>query len=106
LQLLWSITHEIHTYNRFLPRNAAAYALLALALLTVYSQDALAPETHGVVGANMDRSVKPGDDFYHYANGEWIKRTDLPPDHSIIDPRRRHLRQIGRLDPQAYCWPD
>jgi len=48
---------------RFLPRNAAAYALLATAPLAAYSQDAPAPETHGIVAANMDRSVKPGDDF-------------------------------------------
>ena len=31
-------------------------------------------ETHGIIVANIDRSVKPGDDFYRYANGEWIKR--------------------------------
>src|SRR5208337_4704718 len=24
--------------------------------------------------------VKPGDDFYQYANGEWLKRTEIPPD--------------------------
>jgi putative endopeptidase len=28
----------------------------------------------------MDRSVKPGDDFYSYANGEWNKRTQIPAD--------------------------
>ena len=32
----------------------------------------------------MDRSVKPGDDFYHYANGDWIKRTEIPPDSSYV----------------------
>ena len=71
---------------RVLPRNAAACALLALAPLAAYSQDAPAPETHGIVVANMDRSVKPGDDFYRYANGDWIKRTEIPPDRSYIDP--------------------
>jgi putative endopeptidase len=64
----------------FFPRNAAVYALFALAPLAAYSQDAPAAETHGIVVANMDRSVKPGDDFYHYANGEWIKRTEIPAD--------------------------
>ena len=68
---------------RFLPRNAAC-ALLALSPLTAYSQDAPAPETHGIVVADMDRSVKPGDDFYRYANGDWIKRTEIPPDRSDI----------------------
>jgi putative endopeptidase len=32
----------------------------------------------------MDRSVKPGDDFYRYANGGWIKRTQLPLDSGYI----------------------
>jgi putative endopeptidase len=70
----------------FLPRDTVAYGLLALALLTAHSQDALAPETHGIVVANMDRSVKPGDDFYGYANGGWLKRTEIPPDRRYIDP--------------------
>jgi len=39
---------------------------------------------HGVAIANMDRSVKPGDDFYHYANGEWIKRTAIPADRGSV----------------------
>src|SRR5271169_6793524 len=80
--LLWRITDETHT--RFLRRNAAAFALVALAPLTAYSQNAPAPETHGIVVANMGRSVKPGDDFYRYANGNWIKRTEIPPDRSDI----------------------
>ncbi len=29
--------------------------------------------------ANMDLSVKPGDNFYLYANGNWIKSTPVPP---------------------------
>lgn len=35
---------------------------------------------HGITLANMDRSVKPGDDFNQYANGGWIQRTPIPPD--------------------------
>jgi predicted metalloendopeptidase len=70
----------------FLSRNAAAGAIFALAPLAAYSQTAPAPETHGIVVANMDPSVKPGDDFYNYANGDWIKRTEIPPDRRYIDP--------------------
>jgi putative endopeptidase len=69
---------------RFLARNTAADVLFALAPLTAYSQVAPTPETHGIVVADMDRSVKPGDDFYRYANGDWIKRTEIPPDRSDI----------------------
>ena len=31
---------------------------------------------------NIDPSVKPGDDFFKYANGAWIKRTEIPPEYS------------------------
>ena len=47
-------------------------------------QPAEAVDSHGVVLANIDRSVKPGDDFYLYTNGEWIKRTEIPPDRAAI----------------------
>src|SRR6516162_8577046 len=56
----------------------------ALVLLAADAQDAPKPETHGIVVANMDRSVKPGDNFFEYANGDWIRRTAIPPDRSRI----------------------
>ena len=28
--------------------------------------------------ANMDLNIKPGDDFYRYANGTWIKNNPVP----------------------------
>ncbi len=31
---------------------------------------------------NMDKSVKPGDDFFRYANGGWLKRTPIPPEYA------------------------
>ncbi len=31
---------------------------------------------------NMDTSVKPQDDFFQYANGAWIKRTEIPPEYT------------------------
>src|SRR5215472_13050571 len=39
---------------------------------------------HGITVANMDRSVKPGDDFFLYANGAWIARTEIPPDRGSV----------------------
>jgi endothelin-converting enzyme/putative endopeptidase len=39
---------------------------------------------HGISVANMDRSVKPGDNFYEYANGGWVQRTTIPADRSGI----------------------
>ena len=29
---------------------------------------------------NMDLSISPGDDFFNYANGTWVKNTPMPPD--------------------------
>jgi endothelin-converting enzyme/putative endopeptidase len=69
---------------KFLPRVIAAYALLAVASLAAYSQDAPPQDVHGIAVANMDRSVKAGDDFFGYANGEWVKRTEIPPDRGRI----------------------
>ncbi len=31
--------------------------------------------------AGMDTSVKPGDDFFKYANGSWLAKTEIPADH-------------------------
>jgi putative endopeptidase len=30
--------------------------------------------------ANMDTTIRPGDNFFLYANGAWLKRTDIPND--------------------------
>ncbi|GAA0585065.1 M13 family metallopeptidase [Rhizomicrobium electricum] len=38
----------------------------------------------GVDLAGMDRSVKPGDDFFAYVNGNWEKQAVIPPDRSNI----------------------
>ncbi len=36
----------------------------------------------GIDRSNFDTSIKPGHDFYHYVNGEWIKRNPIPPEYS------------------------
>jgi putative endopeptidase len=62
----------------------AGIIALTLAFLPLLAQNPPQQETHGIFVANMDRSVKPGDDFYAYANGDWIKRTEIPPDRAAI----------------------
>jgi predicted metalloendopeptidase len=37
---------------------------------------------HGIDLAGMDTSIKPGDDFFGFANGTWVKNTQIPPDRS------------------------
>ncbi len=36
----------------------------------------------GIDLAGMDRTVTPGDDFFAFANGAWIKKTEIPADRS------------------------
>ena len=46
-----------------------------------------APETsvtHGINVGAMDPGVRPGDNFYLYANGAWAKRTEIPADRTAI----------------------
>ena len=70
-------------FSKFVLSSAAILAL-AGALAVIRAQESATAETHGIQPANMDRSVKPGDDFYLYANGAWIKRTEIPPDRARI----------------------
>jgi putative endopeptidase len=49
-----------------------------------HAQETTQQDTHGIVVGNMDRSVRPGDNFFEYANGEWVKRTVIPPDRARI----------------------
>jgi putative endopeptidase len=42
-------------------------------------------EVHGIAVENMDFSVKPGDNFYLYTNGNWIKHTVIPPDRAGVN---------------------
>jgi len=59
---------------------------MLLAVLTLFTAavPALAqvesPRVHGIDPANMDLAVDPGVDFYRFANGGWLDRTELPAD--------------------------
>ena len=39
-------------------------------------------EHHGINPDYMDTSVDPAKDFYHYANGGWLKQNEIPPSES------------------------
>jgi putative endopeptidase len=63
-----------------LRRRVIVYAAL-LALFTAYAQP---PLKHGIDVAAMDKSVKPGDNFFEYSNGAWVKSTEIPPDRGAL----------------------
>jgi putative endopeptidase len=56
-----------------------------------------------------DSAVKPGDDFYRYANGHWLDTTQIPPDRTnwnafsqLADKAQHDLRTIAEsLPPDA-----
>src|SRR5215212_4373737 len=62
---------------------ATAVALaLAPSVTDLRAQTAHSSASPGLDVAGMDRSVKPGNDFFDYANGTWVKETEIPADRS------------------------
>jgi putative endopeptidase len=70
-------------------RSAALAGFVGIALLAACSKEpaptvAAPPKpaygSFGVDLAQMDRSVKPGDDFYRYVNGKWLDSFQIPAD--------------------------
>src|SRR5690242_742737 len=56
--------------------------IVAAMLLTLGLAAPVTAEEHGLDLSAMDTSVRPGDDFFLYANGSWLKRTEIPADQS------------------------
>ena len=54
----------------------------ALPILIAAAAAAAPFESHGIDVAGMDKTVAPGDDFFSYVNGTWVKNTEIPPDKS------------------------
>jgi putative endopeptidase len=79
-----------------------AYASTFLIVLgTISSSSQTSPPSGSAVKAvdvaAMDRSVAPGDDFYTYVNGAWLRATPIPPDKArygigtiLSDATRKH----------------
>src|SRR3954449_2566285 len=67
-------------------RARQGWAIVLLSMVGLSSRAAAqtghASDSSGIDVSGMDRSVKPGDDFFAYANGTWLKRTDIPADKS------------------------
>lgn len=39
----------------------------------------------GIILENMDTAVRPGNDFFSYVNGTWVRNTEIPADKSSYD---------------------
>ena len=65
-------------------RFACACTVLALLTPGIAQTQPTTEVVHGVIAGDLDRSVKPGANFFEYANGEWLKSTEIPPDRGSI----------------------
>ena len=61
-----------------------------------------------ILAADIDSTVKPGDDFFEYANGGWIKRNPIPADQSswgignlVIEENLKRLKEISEKSAAA-----
>ena len=62
-------------------------ALAAASFAIIAATAGAAPPKFGTWGYDsraMDRSVKPGDDFWTYVNGTWAKNTPIAPDRTYV----------------------
>ena len=88
----------------------AGSACIAIALTSAQAQDNKPMfGTWGVDLTSMDRSVKPGDDFFLYVNGTWLKSAVIPADRTStgafedleILSENRMKSIVGELEGQA-----
>jgi predicted metalloendopeptidase len=70
--------------NRDLPALLQNVGLLTV-VGAMFGVPVQSRSTHGIDMAAMDRSVKPAEDFYLFANGKWLAATTIPPDRSQVD---------------------
>ena len=84
-------------------RSAAALsaALTVAAVLLALSNEPAYALSSGIDSSGFDTSIRPQDDFFRYANGGWIAKTEIPADKSnygsftiLADNAERDLRAI------------
>ncbi|MFN8248716.1 MAG: M13 family metallopeptidase N-terminal domain-containing protein [Ferruginibacter sp.] len=83
-----------------------SFSAIALASVLLYSCNSSESKTelankNFLDKAGMDTTVKPGDDFYEYVNGNWYKKVSIPDDQSgwgvfyeIYENNLKNLRGI------------
>jgi predicted metalloendopeptidase len=89
------------------PFSARPFLAVALAACLSCSSKSAPPAPaaaslpSGINEAAMDKAVVPGDDFFAFANGGWIKATPIPPDKSsygvaamLVDATRKQTVDI------------
>ena len=72
--------------RRILATGVSA-AALALSFPAAAQNEATAPPTMdfgtwGIEPTTIDRAVDPGDDFFAFVNGKWVRENPMPPEYS------------------------
>jgi predicted metalloendopeptidase len=82
--------------------NKRLMTVLALVALSIA---AARPAPKNPIPDDLDSSIRPGDDFYRYANGGWLKANTIPVGQSSYDTRamltERTSQQVRDLIRQA-----
>ncbi len=80
----------------------SAMALMALAACEQKAATETSPPLNaGIDIADLDSSIRPGDDFFAYVNGKWVAETEMPADKSrygtfdiLRDESQEHVKAI------------
>src|ERR1700759_2299545 len=67
-------------------RALALLVFVALSTPFAFAQSSMKRPANGNWGfdmSGMDLSVRPGDDFYRYANGAWVDHAAIPADRTV-----------------------
>lgn len=87
-------------------KNLKAFAVIAVAMYFTYTFGNIGNTTNpssgkGIDTSNIDRKIKPGDDFYLFANGNWLRNNPVPSTEStwgsfneLFDQNNKILRNI------------
>ena len=68
-----------HRFNKFCGAVTAALFLVSHAA----ADDQAHVLDAGIYPANMDRSLRPQDDFYNFVNGGWLASAEIPADRAV-----------------------
>ena len=73
---------ERHMQHRELKTFSFSFALCFVVVSIATAQVPAKPQygAWGFDSAGADLSTKPGDNFFRYANGTWVDKTQIPPD--------------------------
>jgi putative endopeptidase len=85
--------------SRIRAKHAAALFSCGFAAMfgvSVLLMAAVEPRTELPGEIDIDRLIRPGDDFYRYANGSWLRNVAIRAGHASYDTRAMLMEKTGR----------